>query len=108
MPSSLSMGYSIGICLLSKSGLVAVFLVRCSILDLLTLNFELCTLLHWSPPSSFVIIYFRRFVVSVNDLDNTIWAAIGNGTIEATCKKERLTMVSGNLYLKERMMLKDI
>jgi hypothetical protein len=34
----------------------------------------------------------------VDDFDDVIRAAIGNGTIEATCKKERITMVSGNPY----------
>lgn len=44
----------------------------------------------------------------VDDLDEIIWAAIRNGTIEATFKKERITMVTGNLCLKERFVLKYI
>jgi hypothetical protein len=34
----------------------------------------------------------------VDDFDDVIRAAIANGTTEAMCKKERMTMVSGNFY----------
>ena len=42
-----------------------VFLVKCWIADLFTLNLELCFKLHSRPPPALVIRFLSRLVVSV-------------------------------------------
>ena len=69
-------GLSNGICLSSASGSNIVLLVRCSMADFVTSNWELCSSLYCRPPPSFFIMFSRQFVNLLKSFPMAIMAML--------------------------------